>query len=387
MEQTLTLREAGIRLGVTGKALKRLIRAGVLPEAKKIKRPEGRTWAIPADSLATIAQRQGWVIDLTQDEPVLDTVSATPDGEEEERSSDSNLTMVKVVAGKDSDETDTTDSDPDQKASGAHVYNLDHQRHVRTDPTAQGQQSPPIAKEPPYPWIGRQSDDPQKVNPSVIPTDQADSTTDAASTSVSSDVNISNGSVSYDQQPTKASQDEAPQLGALIPHRFSDAVVEHVDSHTTVNHLSERSDPVDQQTPNIADVLDLALLDRLLGAQEEKVAALAKAEQTEASLVALNERNEGALTELDVLRRENDVTADRLREERMARIIADAKVAELRERVLREMTLADGEKQARVEATMRNIRAERSAANAAASMGWVSRRRHRRLTRNEQLDD
>ena len=64
----------------------------------------------------------------------------------------------------------------------------------------------------------------------------------------------------------------------------------------------------------------------------------------------------------------------------MARAVADAKVAELRDRVVREMALADAEKQARAEAMARSIRAERDNANALAAMGWLAKRRYRRLS-------
>jgi len=79
------------------------------------------------------------------------------------------------------------------------------------------------------------------------------------------------------------------------------------------------------------------------------------------------------------------MAADRYREERMARAVSDAKVAELRDRLLREMALADTEKAARTEALTRSVKAERDVANAVAAMGWRARRRYRKL--NAALSD
>jgi hypothetical protein len=133
----------------------------------------------------------------------------------------------------------------------------------------------------------------------------------------------------------------------------------------------------------MVEAMDMALLDRLLGVQEERVSAQVEARETKHALTALNEAHNRTTGELEIERRERMVTADRYREERMARAVADAKIAELRDRVVREMSLADAEKQARSEALARSIRAERDAANAVASMGWLARRRYKRLSRSE----
>jgi hypothetical protein len=130
--------------------------------------------------------------------------------------------------------------------------------------------------------------------------------------------------------------------------------------------------------PSVTEVLDLALLDRLLGVQEDRARAEAQAQESRHALAALNVTHNRVTGELDVERRERMVVADRYREERMARAVADAKVAELRDRVIREMAVAEAEKREKAEALSRSARAEREAANALAAMGWLARRRYRR---------
>ena len=132
--------------------------------------------------------------------------------------------------------------------------------------------------------------------------------------------------------------------------------------------------------PSVSEVLDLALLDRLLGVQEERAVAEVRVQESKHALAALNATHNRVTGELEVERRERMVAADRYREERMARAVADAKVAELRDRVIREMALAEAEKQARADALHRSTQAEREAAKAFAAMGWLARRRYRRLS-------
>lgn len=134
--------------------------------------------------------------------------------------------------------------------------------------------------------------------------------------------------------------------------------------------------------PSVTEVIDLALLDRLLGAQEQKTMAEHQVRETRNALSALNQSHNHTTSELEVERHERLVVADRYREERMARAASDAKVTELRNRVTREMALAEAERQARAEALERTARAEREAANAFASMGWMARRRFRRINTN-----
>ncbi len=241
MEATLTLHQAGDRLGIGDGALNRLIEMGALPEARREQGVDGETWVIPAAKLPTIAIRNGWTIDLRN--------GAKP---------------LAAPAGHGTD---------------------------------------------------------------------------------------------------------------LVPHRGGPP--------------TPRSDPTPERTrtgpPSMGEVLDLELLDRLLGAQEGRVVAQAEARESKNALAALNEVHNRTTGELEVERRERMVAADRYREERMARAVADAKVAELRDRVVREMALADAEKQARAEALTRSIRAERDAANAHAVMGWLARRRYRRLSAGGDL--
>ncbi|MEM9564976.1 MAG: hypothetical protein AAGA93_20300 [Actinomycetota bacterium] len=142
--------------------------------------------------------------------------------------------------------------------------------------------------------------------------------------------------------------------------------------------------PAGDDAPSVAEVVDLALLDRLLGAQEQRVLAETRAQETTNALSALNHNHNRLTSELEIERHERLVTADRYREERLARAAADAKVTELRNRVTREMALAENERQAKSEAVDRSTRAERDAANAFAAMGWLARRRYRRLTASGQ---
>lgn len=401
MDQTLTLREAGTRLGVSGKALKRLIRSGVLPEAHKVSSPSGRSWAIPVEALPAIAERQGWVIDLTGDEPFLDT--------DDKAGNDHNLPLDTSPLNNE-DETSNG-------LSGHEVSNRNLETIVDPFNSAMGANSPLLNDPEALPQASRMADvyDLSTAQGNTVPysiqsrlqSDDGNSSQpsferDRTGTEDPSPNDIKFRGAPTAMNPTPISNDSTPASESSDNSQTNDGPKQGVETRTEID-LSTGTDlatvemgaliphrakheveaPTEADAPSLADVLDVALLDRLLGAQEEKANALAKARQTEDSLTALSERNEQALSELEVVRREADLTADRLREERMARIVADAKVAELRDRVIREMTLADSEKHARVEATMRNIQAERENANAFASMGWMARRRFRRASRDE----
>ncbi len=175
---------------------------------------------------------------------------------------------------------------------------------------------------------------------------------------------------------TAASDEPSGQIGSSA----TGALVPHSDSTPAATDTSEQADGA----PTMSEAIDLALLDRLLGVQEERVTAQVEAREAKHALAALNTSHDRATGELEIERRERMVVADRFREERMARAVADAKVAELRDRVVREMSLADAEKEARAEALARSIRAERDAANAVASMGWLARRRFRKLSKGTE---
>ncbi len=162
-------------------------------------------------------------------------------------------------------------------------------------------------------------------------------------------------------------------LPPTVPTRGSGAspVAGATTSMTTTDHQGG--------PPSVGEVIDLALLDRLLGAQEQRVLAEAHVQEARNALTALNQTHNRVTSELEIERHERMVAADRYREERLARAAADAKVTELRNRVTREMELAEAERRARSEALDRTARAEREAANAVASMGWLARRRYRRI--------
>ncbi|MGH1488615.1 MAG: hypothetical protein ACRBK7_04350 [Acidimicrobiales bacterium] len=146
----------------------------------------------------------------------------------------------------------------------------------------------------------------------------------------------------------------------------------------------EPSDAEAGETPRLAESLDLALLDRLLTSHEDRVAAEVKEQEARHALTALADTHNKTTGELAVERRERMAVAERYREERRARAVADAKVAELKDRVAREVALVDSEKEARNLALNRGLRAERDAANAVALLGWRARRRYQKL--NEKND-
>lgn len=154
------------------------------------------------------------------------------------------------------------------------------------------------------------------------------------------------------------------------------------DTTPVASSPDESIEAVSTGAPSVNEVIDLALLDRLLGAQEQKTVAETQVRETRLALSTLNQNHDRTTSELEVERHERLVVTDRYREERMARAASDAKVTELRNRVTREMALAEAERQARSEALERTARAEREAANAFASMGWLARRRYRRRSTN-----
>ncbi len=125
----------------------------------------------------------------------------------------------------------------------------------------------------------------------------------------------------------------------------------------------------------VAEIVDGALLNRLLGAHEERAEAEARARESQRAMTAMAAGQQRMVRELAEERYERQQTVDRLRDERSARLVTDAKMAELRARVDREQAVAENERRARLAATRRSIEAEREAAAALASMGWLARRR------------
>jgi hypothetical protein len=151
---------------------------------------------------------------------------------------------------------------------------------------------------------------------------------------------------------------------------------------TTATVVGDDADTAVEPTTALAHSIDLTLVDRLLAAHEDRVSAQVREQEARHALSTLNSTHDKTTGELEIERRERMATAERYREERRARAVADAKVAELRDRVLREMALADAEKEARNEALNRIMHAERDAANAVALLGWRGRRKFRRMQRN-----
>lgn len=179
--------------------------------------------------------------------------------------------------------------------------------------------------------------------------------------------------------PQRETVDQPGPVGHLSP---AGALVPRPDQMPTSAAEATTSPVVlgpEPTIPSVSEVLDLALLDRLLGAHEDRVLAEVKRRESQTELSNLDQANSRLNNELEVERQERMVAADRFREERTARAVADAKITELRERVAREQAMAEAERQAKSEAVHRTVKAERAAANALASMGWLGRRRYRRI--------
>lgn len=140
----------------------------------------------------------------------------------------------------------------------------------------------------------------------------------------------------------------------------------------------KRREPEVSAVPALSEILNEDLLDRLLGAHEDKATAQARVRETERALTSLTASHRHVSMQLSEERKEREILADRLREERNARLQSDAKVAELHQRVARETAIAEAEQRARQAATDRSIKAERDTATALGSMGVVSRRKYER---------
>jgi len=163
--------------------------------------------------------------------------------------------------------------------------------------------------------------------------------------------------------------------------------VERAATQTTdlVLHTQEAVEPAAQyarsdEEVTVAEIIDSALLTRLLGAQDERADAEARARESQRAMAAMAEGRQRVVRELAEERYERQRTSDRLRDERTARMVTDGKMAEMRARLEREQAVADTERRARTAATRRSIEAEREAAAALAALGWWGRRRlERRL--------
>lgn len=133
-----------------------------------------------------------------------------------------------------------------------------------------------------------------------------------------------------------------------------------------------------------SEIVDTELLDRLLAVQEAKTEAMCRAEQSEYALEAAKTHYSALEEELNVERKERSMSAEKLREERLARKVADVKIAELNEQLVRETTISEAERQERISSTNRTLEAEQKATYAFASMGWWGRRRYLKALRRSQ---
>jgi hypothetical protein len=125
----------------------------------------------------------------------------------------------------------------------------------------------------------------------------------------------------------------------------------------------------------VAEIIDGALLDRLLGSHEQRAEAEARSRESQRAMTAMAAGQQRMVRELAEERYERQRVNDRFRDERTARLMTDAKLAELRARLDHETAAAERERIGRLEANRRIVQAEREAAAALASMGWLARRK------------
>ncbi len=338
MEESLSLNEAGRRLGVPSEQLKRLIRVGNLPEAQKVRREGGAAWVVPTAALESIASREGWVIDVRNDRtvkataPVVPPMAAHPPAEASPPS----------VGPADANETATT---PANKSTPP------------TPPPRLALAKPPTSEASKAPSNRAAATPPPSFRPPSFP---MPSSPKAASA-----------------KPSSLEQDRETLEAKPLPPTPTEKVTEKATEKATA--LETQKAESRREELALAEIIDAALLDRLLGAHEEKAEAVANTRSVTKNLAETKDAHKRTTEMLEIERRERNIALDRFRQEQTARYVADAKVAELRDRLVRDMATLDGEKQARVDATRRSLKAEREAATAMASMGWVSRRRFRRI--------
>lgn len=137
-------------------------------------------------------------------------------------------------------------------------------------------------------------------------------------------------------------------------------------------------EPVESAAPTLSDVLDTALLEKLLGAKEAETVALVKAERQRSEYDALAARQleiEQRYADADLQR---SALAEQLHKEALARAISDARVTELRDQLQREITYAEAERYERRQALARETKATAEAAEIRAALGWRARRKLRR---------
>ncbi len=320
MQQVLTLRELGERYGVDLAQIKRLVRVGSLPEAVKEDGPTGKRWVIPIGSIAEVANRHGWEAnEINLDENVK---ASAP---------------LAITAGQ--GDTVTESRHPE--------YQLHSTIEAAPGTTL--------------------TDPPPQVDVSA---DTADVGTggDNATGDNGTGANATGDNGTGSDYPS-------PSPMSLTPLRRKDNLQPPLPPEAL---KVKRREPEVSRIPALSEILNEDLLTRLLGAHEDKATARARVKETERALTSLTASHRHVSMQLSEERKEREILADRLREERNARLQSEAKVAELHQRVARETAIAESEQRARHAATDRSIKAERDAATALGSMGVVSRRKYDR---------
>ena len=167
---------------------------------------------------------------------------------------------------------------------------------------------------------------------------------------------------------------------ANVPEEQTSDEVQEVPAGTALESIGAEGavEPTEVSAPTLSDVLDTALLEKLLGAKEAETVALVKAERQRSEYDAL------AARQLEVEQRYADADlqrtalADQLHNEALARAISDARVTELRDQLQREITYAEAERYERRQALARETKAAAEAAEIRAALGWWGRRKLRR---------
>lgn len=288
---TLTLHEAADLLGSSTTMLRKLIRLGRLSEAEKVQTTEGRAWSIPIVSIPSIAEREGFEINLNVD------------------------ALWPNVA-------------------------LSHTTEPVVDLTSLAEEShePAYIIEPDRDWALPASDPhDQSMTGELAPSDAGLAT--AAAT---------------DLEPMVPKASVEIELAGEIP-----------------------------AAPTLAEVVDAAFLETLLGAKASESEALVAAERHRVEYDSLAARQMELELRLSTTDDERRVLAERLHNETLARAIADARVTELRDQLQREIAYAEAERYERRQAVAREALAAMRAAEAESVMGRRARRRLARRSPQE----
>ena len=197
-------------------------------------------------------------------------------------------------------------------------------------------------------------------------------------------------------EPEVTVTDEAPEIEIQVEKitetqeaamEVAETTQDTVADDAEIRHLSLASNNQPVSAPehrSASEIVDTELLDRLLAIQEAKTEAMCRAEQSEYALEAAKTHYSALEEELNVERKERSMATEKLREERLTRKVADVKIAELNEQLVRETTIAEAERQERITSTGRTLEAEQKATYAFASMGWWGRRRYLKALRRSQ---